>query len=58
VRPATGFALDELINQAFTGVFVHRYKDARAVLREESLASLGQWVGAYPQRLFDAHYLK
>ena len=55
---ATGLALDELINQSFTGVFMHRYKDTRAILREKSMASLGQWIGVYPERLFDAHYLK
>lgn len=54
----SGLALDELINQSFTGVFMHRYKDTRPILREESMASLGQWIGVYPERLFDAHYLK
>jgi len=58
VFSTSGLALDELINQSFTGVFMHRYKDTRAVLREESMASLGQWIGVYPERLFDAHYLK
>ena len=36
----------------------NRYKDARPVVRECSLAALGDWIGAYQARLLDDHYLK
>lgn len=47
-----------LNQQVFKGIFIHRYRDVRTELREESMSALGRWVAVYPDKFLNDEYLK
>jgi cohesin complex subunit SA-1/2 len=51
-------SLNEVIQVCFSGIFMHRYRDVRAPIREESISALGRWISEYPDHLLDDQYLK
>ncbi|KAK3272672.1 hypothetical protein CYMTET_19043 [Cymbomonas tetramitiformis] len=51
-------ALQSLMKQLISGVFVHRYRDIDDMLRTECISSLGHWCGEYQTFFLKDTYLK
>ncbi|KAJ5610979.1 hypothetical protein N7510_007698 [Penicillium lagena] len=50
--------LDELLQDFFDTVFVHRYRDVDGTIRAECLAALGRWIRTYREVFFEGQYLR
>jgi len=50
--------LTKLMQESFSGVFVHRYRDIDPPIRQLSLESLGYWMLRYPILFLKDNYLK
>ncbi|KAJ5697944.1 hypothetical protein N7488_011628 [Penicillium malachiteum] len=50
--------LDDMIQDYFDAVFVHRYRDVDAHIRAEVVAGLGGWIRAYREIFFEGQYLR
>lgn len=50
--------LDELLQDGFDTVFVHRYRDVDEGIRAECLASLGGWIRTYREIFLEGQYLR
>lgn len=42
----------------FNRIFVHRYRDTKAFIRELSLKALASWMAAYPDHFVKNDFLK
>ena len=50
--------LEKAMEELFTGVFVHRYRDCYEMLRVDCMRSLGDWISEYPAKFLHDKYLK
>ncbi|CAL5873327.1 uncharacterized protein PFLUO_LOCUS7598 [Penicillium psychrofluorescens] len=50
--------LDELLQDFFDTIFVHRYRDIDGTIRAECLAALGRWIRTYREVFFEGQYLR
>jgi len=50
--------LQELMNAAFNGVFVHRYRDTKPWIRVLSMESLGGWMANYSSFFVQNNFLR
>ena len=48
----------EVLDDIFTLVFMHRYRDVHAPIRAEALEGLAGWLGQWPGELLSNRYLK
>ncbi|KAJ3225286.1 hypothetical protein HK099_007021 [Clydaea vesicula] len=46
------------LNDFFTSVFIHRYRDSDPVIRQECVKELGVWIKTYPEMYLDPQYLR
>ncbi|GAA5877410.1 hypothetical protein JCM16303_003321 [Sporobolomyces ruberrimus] len=51
-------AVEAFEEEAYTSVFVNRYRDADYVIRAECIASLGNWMKLNPDHWIDGDYLR
>lgn len=51
-------ALENIIEDWFDTVFVHRYRDVDPRIRVDCMQALSYWIMTYPDLFFDANYLK
>ncbi|GAA5954369.1 hypothetical protein JCM3765_004438 [Sporobolomyces pararoseus] len=51
-------AVEAFEEEAYTSVFVNRYRDADFVIRAECIASLGNWMKLNPDHWIDGDYLR
>ncbi|GAA6060152.1 hypothetical protein JCM10212_001449 [Sporobolomyces blumeae] len=51
-------AVEEFEEEAYTSVFVNRYRDADYAIRAECIASLGNWMKLNPDHWIDGDYLR
>ena len=50
--------LDELLQDGFDTIFVHRYRDVDEHIRAECLAALGRWILTYREIFLEGQYLR
>ncbi|KAJ5654291.1 hypothetical protein N7490_001294 [Penicillium lividum] len=50
--------LDELLQDGFDTVFVHRYRDIDGNIRAECIAAMGGWIRTYREYFFEGQYLR
>ncbi|KAJ5165969.1 hypothetical protein N7492_006265 [Penicillium capsulatum] len=50
--------LDELLQDGFDTIFVHRYRDVDEGIRTECLAALGGWIRTYREIFLEGQYLR
>lgn len=50
--------LQELIQDCFSGVFVHRYRDIDVTIRTMTMDALGKWLVSYPELFLQDSFLK
>ncbi|KAJ5945562.1 hypothetical protein N7454_002401 [Penicillium verhagenii] len=50
--------LDELLEDGFDTVFVHRYRDVDGNIRAECMAAMGRWIRTYREYFFEGQYLR
>ncbi|KAJ5897619.1 hypothetical protein N7504_007907 [Penicillium tannophilum] len=50
--------LDELLQDCFDTIFVHRYRDVDGNIRAECIAAMGGWIRTYREFFFEGQYLR
>merc|ERR1719192_938424 len=50
--------LHDFMNQIFSGLFVHRYRDCRPEIRSICIQELGHWMKHLPSHFLKDQYLK
>ncbi|KAH9454295.1 hypothetical protein Pst134EB_014389 [Puccinia striiformis f. sp. tritici] len=51
-------SLENIIDEFFDGVFVHRYRDADPSIRVDCVQALGQWMSMVPDYFLEGNYLR
>ncbi|GME28234.1 Armadillo-like helical [Neofusicoccum parvum] len=51
-------AVDQMIQNWFDEVFVHRYRDVDPRIRQECVIGLGNWIMTYPDMFFDGQHIR
>lgn len=50
--------LETYFKEIFDAVFMHRYRDAEAIIRMECIRSLGVWMSTLPEYFLEGNYLR
>jgi hypothetical protein len=50
--------VEEMMRKVFTGLFMHRYRDADSEIRQACISAMGSWIVSYPSLFLQDLYLK